>query len=60
MPGETILAVHNFSQEEQAITITDLPGSRFESLFTGQKVLGTNGSLKLALKPYETLWLKTA
>ena len=60
MPEETILAVHNFSQEQQAITITDLPGSRFENLFTGQKVLGTNGGLKLALKPYETLWLKTA
>ena len=57
-PEEMVLAVHNFSQEEQAITITDLPGSRFESLFTGQNVLGTNGSLKLALKPYETSWLK--
>ena len=58
-PDETILAVHNFSHEEQAITITDLPGNRFESLFTGQKVLGTNGSLKLALNQYETLWLQT-
>lgn len=60
MPEETILAVHNLSREEQAITITDVPGGQFESLFTGQRVPGTNGSLKLALKPYETLWLKTA
>ena len=57
---ETVLAVHNFSQEQQAITIMDPPGSRFESLLTGQKVLGTNGSLKLALNPYETLWLQNA
>ena len=58
-PDETILAVHNFSQEQQAVTVTNLPGSRFESLFTGQKVLGTNGSLKLALNPFETLWLQS-
>jgi maltose alpha-D-glucosyltransferase / alpha-amylase len=58
-PEETILAVHNLSHEEQTITIRDLPGSQFESLFTGQKMLGTNGSLKLALNPYETSWLQT-
>jgi glycosidase len=60
MPEETILAIHNLSQDEQAITIADAPGSRFESLFTSQKVLVTNSSLKLVLKQYDYLWLKTA
>jgi len=59
-PEETVLAVHNFSQEEQAITITDVPGEQFENLFDGQIVTGINGTLELVLKPYETLWLKTA
>jgi maltose alpha-D-glucosyltransferase/alpha-amylase len=60
MPEETILAVHNLSQEQQAITISDVLGNQFENLFTGQIVPGINGSLKLILKPYETLWLRTA
>ena len=55
MPEETILVVHNFSQEQQTITITDLPGSRFENLFTGQEVVGTNGSLKLVTETVRLL-----
>ena len=59
MPEETILAVHNLSQGQRTITIADVPGDQFENLLTGQLVLGTNGSLKLVLKPFETLWLKS-
>jgi maltose alpha-D-glucosyltransferase/alpha-amylase len=60
MPEETILVVHNFSREKQAVTVTNAPGGRFESLLTGQELAGTNGSLKLALRPYDYLWLRNA
>jgi maltose alpha-D-glucosyltransferase/alpha-amylase len=60
MPEEMILTVHNLSREEQSVAITDVSDCRFENLFTSQKVVGTRGSLKLALEPYEYLWLKKA
>ncbi len=60
LPAETVLVVHNLTRQAQVVTIPDISGRRFESLFTGQEVVGTPGRLELGLKPYEYLWLKKA
>jgi maltose alpha-D-glucosyltransferase/alpha-amylase len=62
LPEETVLVVHNFSGLEQTASIASDPGSQFTDLLAGQAggslKAGPQGLLKLALKPYESMWLK--
>jgi maltose alpha-D-glucosyltransferase/alpha-amylase len=59
MLEETILVVHNLSHKEQRVTIKDARGGRFEELFRGLHVAGSNGELKLVLEPCDYLWLRS-
>ncbi|HEX7567606.1 MAG TPA: maltose alpha-D-glucosyltransferase, partial [Anaerolineaceae bacterium] len=56
---ETVLVVHNLSDSCQVAAITCPPGSRFDNLFSGQRLeTGPTGTLRLELNPYQYLWLK--
>jgi len=57
--GETLLAVHNLSQEPRE-AIVDLPGAEGiqpVDLFTGHALPAVAGPLRLSLEPYGYRWL---
>ncbi|HVF24925.1 MAG TPA: maltose alpha-D-glucosyltransferase, partial [Anaerolineales bacterium] len=57
--GETILAIHNLSEVEQAVDLkSKVPAHSLIDLLSKREFSSTNGGFDLGLAPYEYLWLK--
>jgi len=57
--GETILAIHNLSDDEQSVSLKIKESARsLTDLLTHKGFLADNGSFDLRLAPYQYLWLK--
>jgi maltose alpha-D-glucosyltransferase / alpha-amylase len=57
--GETILAIHNLSDQEQRITIPIKKlVTSMTDLLTGKEFVAIDEELEIELEPYQYLWLK--